>query len=274
MKSLKIWVPLLALACNGWVACTHAHGRDDVPVTKPAARPGKFDWQPLAYDSAKQYIYLSFDDGPQHGTTTCFDLVRREHIKASFFMVGLHTARKTDGRKIVAMIRNAYPEVLLANHSYTHAMGRYPYFYHHAAAAEQDFLRAQDSLKVPFKISRLPGNNAWAEQGNIRASHLAQPVTRLLDSAGYNVIGWDLEWRFKKTSARPVQSATKLAAQVDSLLAMNKTHTPHHLVILSHDRMFQRPEDADSLARFITLLKHNPRYVFETVDHYPGVKFK
>jgi hypothetical protein len=38
--------------------------------------------------------------------------------------------------------------------------------------------------------------------------------------------------------------------------------------------MFQRPEDADSLARFITLLKHNPRYVFETVDHYPGVKLK
>jgi peptidoglycan/xylan/chitin deacetylase (PgdA/CDA1 family) len=95
MKSLKIWVPLLALACTGWFACTHAHGRDDVPGNTPPARPGKFDWQPLAYDSAKQYIYLSFDDGPQHGTTTCFDLVRREHIKASFFMVGLHTARKT-----------------------------------------------------------------------------------------------------------------------------------------------------------------------------------
>lgn len=258
-------------------ACNDAHGRvDSETADTVSAQPHpvhrKFDWQPVTYDSTKQYIYLSFDDGPQHGTTTVFDLCRKAGVKATFFMVGLHTEQKSDGKKIVSMIREAYPEFLLANHSFTHANGKYQSFYHHPELAEQDFFKAQDSLKVPYRIIRLPGNSAWAERGRINASGLVRPVTHMLDSAGYNVVGWDLEWGFKKKDARPVQSATKLAAEVESVLAMHKTRTPNHLVLLSHDRMFQRPGDADSLARFISILKLNPRYVFETVDHYPGMK--
>ena len=189
-------------------------------------------------------------------------------------MVGLHTTRKSDGKQIVAMIRQSYPQFLVANHSYTHALGKYPFFYHHPRMAEEDFLKAQHVLNLPYKILRLPGNSAWAEGGNIHASGLVRPVTHLLDSAGYNVIGWDLEWNFNHRNARPVQTPAKLASQVENLFANNKTHTPHHLVILSHDRMFQHPGDVDSLAKFVAILKHNPKYVFETVDHYPGVKIR
>ena len=187
-------------------------------------------------------------------------------------MVGLHTARKSDGKKIVSMIRESYPEILLANHSYTHANDKYLYFYHHPLMAEQDFYQAQDSLHVPYKIIRLPGNRSWVRQGEVKATQLVKPVAELLDSAGYNVIGWDVEWHFNHKNARPVQTPAKLAAEVESAFAKNDTHTPNHLVILSHDRMFQRPGDADSLAKFIHILKQNPQYVFETVDHYPGLK--
>ena len=232
----------------------------------------KFARQPFVYDSTKKYVYLSFDDGPQPGTMVCYNLCRQEGIKATFFMVGLHTARKSDGKKMVAMIRESYPQILLANHSYTHANDKYHFFYEHPLMAEQDFYKAQDSLQVPYKIIRLPGNSAWAREGEIKASGLVRPVTRLLDSAGYNVIGWDVEWNFNHKNARPVQSPQKLANQVDSAFARNKTHTRNHLVILSHDRMFQRPGDADSLAKFIRLLKQNPNYVLETIDHYPGLK--
>ena len=232
----------------------------------------KFAWQALAYDSTKKYIYLSFDDGPQHGTTSCYDLCKQEGIKASFFMVGQHTAQKSDGKSIVSMIRESYPQILLANHSYTHANGKYLYYYHHPKFAEEDLLRTQDSLHIPFKIIRLPGNRSWVREGEMKATKLAKPLALLLDSAGYNIIGWDLEWNFNHKSARPVQSASKLAAQVDSAFAKSDTHVKNHLVILSHDRMFQRPADADSLAKFIHILKQNPTYVFETVDHYPGLK--
>lgn len=237
-----------------------------------AGKANKFDWAPITYDSTKQYIYLTFDDGPQPGTLTCYDLCRKENIKATFFMVGLHAAQRSDGKELVSMIRESYPQILLANHSYTHANGKYEKFYKAPALAEQDFAKAQDSLNVPFKIVRLPGNSAWDRENDIKASWLVMPVTHLLDSTGYNVIGWDVEWRFGHKTGRPVQTATQMAADVDSAFARNHTHVKNQLVILSHDRMFKRPGDADSLAKFIGLLKSNPKYVLETVDHYPDLK--
>jgi peptidoglycan/xylan/chitin deacetylase (PgdA/CDA1 family) len=268
LKEKPVKSLLASLVCLFLASCTMVQGGDG---KKPVADKHPV-WHPVAYDPAKYYIYLSFDDGPQHGTVTCYDLCRKEGVKASFFMVGLHANRKSDGPRIVSMIRDAYPEILLANHSYTHAMGKYNFFYTHPSTAERDFIKAQDSLVPPFRIARLPGNNAWAEKGTIRASWLTKPVSRLLDSAGYHIIGWDLEWHFSKRTERPVQTPEQLAVQVDTLLANNRTHTPHHLVLLAHDRMFRNPADADSLAKFIAILKRNPRYVFETADHYPGVE--
>jgi peptidoglycan/xylan/chitin deacetylase (PgdA/CDA1 family) len=270
-----LWILVLShcIGCsNGQSGTTKP--KDTIPLIAAASQApvDKFAWQPLVQDSTKQYIYLSFDDGPQPGTMICYDILKQANVKASFFMVGLHAARKSDGKKIVALIRESYPQILLANHSYTHANDKYYYFYQHPEMAEQDFYKAQDSLHVPYKIARLPGNSAWSRQNEIKASNLVRPVTTLLDSAGYNVIGWDVEWRFNHKNARPVQSPEKLIAEVDSAFARNHTHVKNQLVILSHDRMFQRPGDADSLAKFINLLKQNPNYILETVDHYPGLK--
>ena len=266
-----IWMMFFTyiLACTG--SPDYKHETDTKDLNSKLVLD-KLEWQSLVYDSTKKYIYLSFDDGPQHGTTTCYELCKQEGIKASFFMVGQHTAQKSDGKRIVSMIRESYPQMLLANHSYSHAGGKYLYYYHHPKFAEEDLLRTQDSLHIPYKIIRLPGNRSWVREGEMKATILAQPLAKLLDSAGYNIIGWDLEWNFNHKSARPVQSAVKLAAQVDSAFAKSDTHVNNHLVILSHDRMFQRPADADSLAKFIHILKQNPTYVFETVDHYPGLK--
>jgi peptidoglycan/xylan/chitin deacetylase (PgdA/CDA1 family) len=224
------------------------------------------------FDSNKTYIYLTFDDGPQHGTVNCINICRQEGVKASFFMVGAHMQVKSDGKQIVASIRNSYPQFLLANHSYDHAKGKYKYFYQHPQMALADFLRTQDSMMPLPKIIRLPGNNAWVRDTVIKASRLVRPVSRLLDSAGFNVIGWDMEWNFDHKSARPVQSPEKLAAQVDTLVAHGSTYQPKHLVILTHDRMFHRSPDSLALVQFIQLVKRNPNYVFETVDHYPGLK--
>ena len=44
------------------------------------------------------------------------------------------------------------------------------------------------------------------------------------------------------------------------------------IVILSHDRLFEKKQFADSLRQFISLLKQDPRNVFETIDHYPSIQ--
>jgi len=226
---------------------------------------------PIANDSNKKYIYLTFDDGPQNGTLACYELCKKMGIKATFFMVGNH-ASSPHLKQVVRDIKNSYPQILLANHSTTHANGRYHYFYEHQNMAAEDFYMAQKTLEVPFKIIRLPGNTSWVINNRIRANSLTKPVCKILDSVGYNVIGWDVEWNFNHKNANPIENPEKLARIVAKTLENNDMNTKNHLVILTHDRMFRNQNYTDSLAKFITLLKGNANYVFETVDHYPNLK--
>jgi hypothetical protein len=190
--------------------------------------------------------------------------VKKLNVKATFFMVGSHV--KSDNlAKIVRTIKYNYPQVLLANHSTSHANNKYQYFYHHPAMAAEDFYLAQKTLKVPYKIIRLPGNSAWVVDSVVKASGLVKPVCHLLDSSGYNVIGWDVEWNFNHKTAYPVQRPYKIAEQVDTALARNHVHTKNHVVILAHDRMFRKENFTDSLTKFINILKQDPRNVFETI---------
>ncbi len=275
---------ILAAGCNtaGTTAVVKKEGPAEVakqPTPAPAPAPvapvdlvdHKFDRQPFTYDSTKKYIYLTFDDGPMGGTKDCMDVCRQLGVKATFFMVGRHAADKW-GKILVNEIKQSYPQFLLANHSYTHANEHYKFFYQHPDFSEADFLKAQDSLHVPYKIIRLPGNSAWVRKGEDKSSHLVSAVCKRLDSTGYNVIGWDEEWNFTRGQSFPVQSPAKIASQMD-YAASGHSHLKNHVVLLSHDRMFRTPAYKDSLTKFITIMKQNPNYVFETIDNYPGLKF-
>ena len=280
------WIGMGLLGLIGFAACNNTPNKEGAAADKDSltadsakmaylAKTGtapKPPEQAFVADSNKLYVYLTFDDGPQPGTSNCYNICKAEGIKATFFMVALHQQRKRDGRQLVSMIRDAYPQFLLANHSFDHTMEHYKYFYQHPDMAFDNFMRAQDSLAVPKKIIRLPGNSGWVLQNQVKTSHLVNAVANRLDSAGYNVIGWDLEWNFNHKDARPVQSPEKLAAEVDSAFSRHNEHIRNNVVILSHDRMFQRSADSASLVKFIQIIKKNPKYVLETVDHYPGIK--
>lgn len=238
-------------------------------------KPLVFDTTPVAVDTNKRYIFLTFDDGPQPpGTSNCFDIFKQVGVKATFFAIAEHNEGENRER-LIDSIRNAYPQYLLANHSKTHAFhDHYINFYHHPEDALQDFLAAQQKLQVPFKIARLPGNSAWVRTGEVKASPLVKPVCELLDSAGYNVIGWDEEWGFKTANHEsvPRQGAETMVKMINRDFDEHHLHTKHMLVLLAHDRMFAHPNYADSLVKCLTMLKNDPRYVFETIDHYPGIK--
>ncbi len=230
-----------------------------------------FATTPFTYDTTKKYVYLTFDDGPQNGTAVCVDVCKKLGMKATFFMVGQH-ASSPHLKQMVKDIKYSYPLLLLANHSTTHANGKYHYFYNHEYMALNDFLKAQETLGVPYKIIRLPGNTSWVRNEQIRANKLTKPVCKLLDSIGYNVTGWDIEWNFNHKTANPVESPEKLMRIVNHAFEENDLNTKNHLVILTHDRMFRNANYTDSLTKFIKLLQQNKNYVFETMDHYPNLK--
>jgi peptidoglycan/xylan/chitin deacetylase (PgdA/CDA1 family) len=226
-------------------------------------------------DSTKRYIYLTWDDSPQPpGTINCKRIFEETGIKATFFAVGFN---QVGNKKIRLMdsIRKAYPQFLLANHSFSHGMNdKYRLFYAPAQhdSALNDFLHNERELKIPVKIIRMPGNNTWANKGQITGQLSTNRLVHSLDSLGYQIVGWDLEWRQDAKTKQPKESATEMAQKVSQKLNDDETNAPRAIVILSHDRIFEKPAQADSLRKFIQLLQQDKRNVFETIDHYPPFK--
>ena len=222
-------------------------------------------------DSLVRHIYLSFDDGPLKGTANCINICSHEKVAATFFQIGMHQSRSSFGKNLYNQIMQNPTLFDLCNHSYSHAYGKYIPYYHHSDSSLADFQKAKKILNPKNNLARLPGNNAWSTKNEFKASGLVKPLVLKLDSVGYNVIGWDLEWHFNR-KGKPVQSPEALASMVDTLLFYNKTKTPKHLVILMHDHMFADPADSAKLARFVGLLKKNPANQFNKLTSYPGLK--
>ncbi len=234
------------------------------------ARPSSIA-QYNSVDSTTKYIYLTFDDGPINGTANCITICSREKVAASFFEIGLHQSRNMKGRRLYDEIKAKDDLFSISNHSYSHSYGRYLWFYQHPDSALLDFLKGKDILAPTNNLVRLPGNNAWDTKLAKKASWLVQPLTHKMDSLGWDVIGWDMEWRFNKYG-KQVQSPEAIAVLVDSLFAYNQTKTKNHLVILMHDHMFAAPADSIKLEKMIGLLKKRPQYQFQKITRYPGLK--
>ena len=241
------------------------------PVTNVGNLPPAPEFE---QDTTKKYVYLTFDDGPQPGTMNVYHILQELGVKGTFFMVGLHATYGQMGH-IVDTIRSSYPNILLANHSYTHANGHYIAFYRNHKKCLEDFMKAQRDLKVERKYIRLPGNSGWVLQTGTKASGLVAPVCKLLDSAGYSVFGWDVEWSMKRdpkgSGSVPVESADRMIREIEGALTHQRTHRKNTVVLLSHDRMFHRDNYRDSLYKVVSTLKtKHPNYIFETVENYPG----
>ena len=231
----------------------------------------------IKLDSSKRYIYLTWDDSPQPpGTVNCKSVFRDAGIKATFFGVGFNKVGPWK-KRIIDSIRNDYPQFLLANHSFSHGFNdKYSKFYSPAMtdSALNDFLRNEKDLNIQVKIIRLPGNNTWASNGVITGQKAENPLIVKLDKMGYKIVGWDIEWGQLGKQKAPKESAVEMVKKVTQKFEEGSTNQSNSIVILSHDRLFEKKQFADSLAKFISILKQDKRNVFETIDHYPTIQHK
>ena len=239
------------------------------PIVQTFVQEKKSAQMPL--DSNTQYLYLSFDDGPLFGTSACISICENENVKATFFQIGLHQSRSSWGKKLYNRILSRPDLFLLGNHSFTHTYGKYVQFFKQPDTALADFIHAADVLATTNNIVRLPGNNGWRTDSVHFSSKLVRPLLNKLDSAGFNVVGWDIEWNYTKKGL-PIQSASEMAKMVDSMFALKAYKTKNHLVVLMHDHMFKNQADSVQLVQFIQLLKSGNQYQFATLDQYPGLK--
>lgn len=258
-------------------SCGGGSDKENKADSSKVAAPAKpVPGSAIPYDSSKRYIYLTWDDAPQPpGTVDCKNIFHEEGVKATFFVVGMNQFGR-EREKIIDTLRNSYPEFLVANHSYSHGFkNNYKKFYQMPDSAVADFKYNESLMKVPVKIIRLPGNNSWVLKDEVKGPKSTLNVCNRLDSLGYNVIGWDIEWQFtNKGGSIPVQSADEMVKEVNRKFENYYSNVENNIVILAHDRMFEKPQYQDSLRKFISVLKQDPRNVFETIDHYPGITHK
>ena len=239
------------------------------PIAQTIVLEQKFSQNPV--DSNTKYLYLSFDDGPLLGTSACISICENENIKATFFQIGLHQSRSSWGKNLYNRILSRPDLFLLSNHSFSHTYGKYVQFYSQPDTALADFIYAAEVLKTTNNIVRLPGNNGWRTDSIQFSSKMVRPLLHKLDSAGFNVVGWDLEWNFTK-KGRPIQTASEMAKMVERMYALKAYKTKNHLVVLMHDHMFRNETDSAQLVEFIQLLKSGNQYQFARLDAYPGLK--
>jgi peptidoglycan/xylan/chitin deacetylase (PgdA/CDA1 family) len=131
---------------------------------------------------------LTFDDGPSYYRTQTLRTLRREHVPATFFDVGMRVAANPQFAQFEA--RQGH---LVLNHTWSHP--HLPTLT--AAQVRRQVLRTQRVLRqagapMPFKLLRPP-------YGDINAAVDAQ-----LTSLGYHHVNWDVvatDWDVATTSA-------------------------------------------------------------------------
>lgn len=221
------------------------------------------------YSQNKCYIYLTFDDGPLNGSENINDIILKEKIKISVFMVGEHVI-KDKQMDTYAKYYDQNPYIDEYNHSYTHANNHYEAFYDHVQKSVNDILYNQALLKLPYKIVRLPGRNMWRLNGKSKndISNGIQTADQL-SKLGYKVMGWDIEWQHRDSDGTPIQHVDVMYKSVQKLCSSGTTFTKNNVVMLIHDEMFQKSWEESELKELIDLLRTNPNYVFEQMRFYP-----
>jgi peptidoglycan/xylan/chitin deacetylase (PgdA/CDA1 family) len=220
----------------------------------------------------KKKIYFTFDDGPNNGTRNVLKAVKEENIPASFFIVGEHVFDSPKQTQTWEILK-ADSGIELCNHSYTHAHNRYTSFYKNSSGVIEDFNHSQNKLQFNNNIARMPGRNAWRidtiDHTDIYESSAAIDS---LHAAGFNIMGWDIEWIFDHKTLAPDTGIDLMLRRMENLLEAKRTKTPGHLVVLAHDQAFQTEGAVQLLHLVLQSLKNNPEYELVLASKYPGLK--
>jgi len=192
-----------------------------------------------------------------------------KNIKISTFLVGLHADMSGGLRRDFEKYRDN-PLVECYNHSYTHARGRYLDFYRNPEKACADFGKNQSGLGLEHKVARLPGRNIW------RYGDVSHPGTEngvrtadMLHADGYEIYGWDVEWKIREPAEKPVQSVDEIYASIRRCMEGKRSMEANNVVLLMHDSMFQSKKSQQLLSALIDSIQTGTDYRFEFMRSYP-----
>lgn len=131
-------------------------------------------------------IYLTFDDGPSNNTSKILDILKKEDIKATFFLVNFNSSYNP-------VVKRIYDEGhSIGIHSYTH---NYKLIYSSVSAYFDDLNKMNDKIKTitgsDTKLLRFPGgsSNTISSFNKGIMTTLVKEVT----NAGYHYFDWNVD---------------------------------------------------------------------------------
>jgi peptidoglycan/xylan/chitin deacetylase (PgdA/CDA1 family) len=264
LTAATLFVMLLLSACNKRSSKTfHSLLKDTLVVKQVVSlkQPEK--------KKKKKKLYITFDDGPNKGTKNVLDIVQDEQVPVSFFIVGEHVFASTLQRQVWDSLREAR-DIDISSHSYSHADNRYDHFYQNPAEVVADFKRTRDSLKLSNNIIRTPGRNIWRlDSLSYTDIKKSAPAADSLASAGFLILGWDVEWQYNHKSMAVTSTAEQLIDEIDSSFSKKRTKREDHLVLLAHDQVYATTDDSLQLRKFLQKLKAKDEYEFSLITAYP-----
>lgn len=166
---------------------------------------------PSENNNPKKTVYLSFDDGPGVHTREVLDILSKEEIPATFFVLGEQAQRN--------------PELIRAIVEDGHAVGNHT-FNHNYKQLYSDFKEFWKQIKqteeVIYGITGLRPNLVRAPGGSY--GHFDQSYFDLLQQGGYTVMDWNVDSGDSKRKGVPaseiLRNATKVPAGTSSVIVL------------------------------------------------------
>lgn len=221
--------------------------------------------------SSKKYVYITFDDGPNKGTSHVIQSLQREKVPATLFLVGSHIkGSKAQERDFEIIIQDTLFQI--ANHSYSHANNKFSEFYKDSVKVLEDFNRMNDSLNRKLMIARTPGRNIW-RLDSIKETDLksSEKAADYLAKNEFILVGWDVEWKSDSTY-KVKETGKEIMAIIDSTFSNNRVKTENHLVLLTHDQYFRDENSVKELDDLLQILNKREDIELRKMKDYPGIK--
>lgn len=220
--------------------------------------------------SSKKYLYITFDDGPNKGTSNVIKSLQKEKVPATLFLVGSHIqGSKAQKEDFQIIAEDSLFQI--ANHSYFHANNKFKEFYQDSIKVLEDFTLMNDSLNRKLMIARTPGRNIWRidslEVTDLKSSKNSADY---LAKNNFVLVGWDLEWK-ADSHYKIKETGEEILKQIDSAFEKKQTLTENHLVLLTHDQYFRDEESVKELDNLLQKLKSREDIQLMKIKDYPGI---
>lgn len=210
---------------------------------KAPKKPQQQSPQPTA--TAQKVVYLTIDDGPSQETPKILDILEKENIKATFFVVGYNCVRYPNYLKMINEKGH-----LIGNHSYSH---KYKDIYKSYANFVNDFNKAQN---VIYKIIgqkpmfyRFPGGSLY---------RVTPQIEKFLAKNNIVYIDWNA------VTGDSYKSHNKMTYKDILKVTFSTIGTKKEVVLLMHDSPAKK-NAVEALLFIIKELKQKG-YIFATVD--------